>query len=317
MTRALILISSDSEFLAGLALSRVRATWEKRGYAVEEIAAEDPEAALRALDTPALFGDGRLVIVRGVATPLDPHAEHLKAWAADPPDGIVAILAVSRGAKLVKALGSSAEVITPAAPKPWETASWLVQHAKGRGRIVKPDAAEAFVEILGTDLRDLVGALEQAETSMSGVIDVATVRRLFRGRESALYTFLDAVLSRDRAAALAHLHALLRAGEHPLVVQASLAKQVRALAAARDAGRVPPATLAKELDVSVGYVNRAQKHGRNFDAGEVRRAFRILADADLQLKGGGDDLPGELVMELAIAEICGEPRRAAAARFRR
>lgn len=317
MTRACTLIAYDSEFLAGLEVSRARVAWVKRGYAVEEISADDPDALLRALDTPALFGDGRLVVVHGAATALDPHAEHLKAWAKDPPDGIALILALSRAAKLVKALGSAAEVISPAAPKPWETAAWLVKHAKGRGRIVKPDAAEAFVEILGTDLRDLAGALEQAETSTSGPIDVAVVRRLFRGRESALYTFLDAVLARDRAGALAHMHALLRAGEHPLVIQAALAKQVRALAASRDGVRAQPAALAKELDVAVGYVNRAQKHGRNFDAGEIRRAFRILADADLQLKGGGEDLPGELVLELAIAEICGEPRRAAAARFRR
>lgn len=317
MARALTLIAADNEFLASLEVSRVRAVWEKRGYATEEISTEDSEAVMGALDTPALFGDGRLVLARGPATPLEAHVARLIDWAANPPDTIVAVLVVSKSAKLVKALGNSADTISPTSPKPWETADWLVRFAKGRGRIMRKDAAEALVEILGADLRELAVALEQCETSSSAAIDVALVRRLFRGRESALYTFLDAVLARDLAGALSHMHALIRAGEHPLVLHASLAKQVRALAASRDADRSdPPATLARSIDVSVGYVNRAQKHGRNFDAGEIRRAFRILADADLALKGGGEDQPGDLILELAVTEICGEARRAAAARRR-
>ncbi|MGZ4241699.1 MAG: hypothetical protein ACXVQ7_08840, partial [Actinomycetota bacterium] len=76
------------------------------------------------------------------------------------------------------------------------------------------------------------------------------------------------------------------------------------------------AVLAKELGVATGYVNRAYKHGRNFDAGEIRRAFRLLADADLALKGGllGEDNPPELVMELLVSEITGEGRVAAVRR---
>lgn len=316
MARPLTLIAADNEFLASLELARLRAGWEKKGYATEEISADEAEAVLGALDTPALFGDGRLVLARGAATALEPHAERLKAWAANPPEKIIAILVLTKTAKIMKALGNAAEVIAPSSPKPWETADWLVRFAKGRGRIMKKDAADALVEILGGDLRELAVALEQVETASSATIDVATVRRLFRGRESALYTFLDAVLARDLAGTLAHLHALIRSGEHPLVLHAALAKQVRALAAARDAQGEPPAALARSLDLSVGYANRAQKHGRNFDAGEIRRAFRLLADADLALKGGGEDQPGDLVLELALTEICGDARRAAAARRR-
>ena len=310
---------SDSEFLASLELDRVRTHWTSKGFSVEIISAAEPLTVMNALDTPSLFGDGRFVIVRGSAAELEPLAERLAAWADAPPEGIVAALVTGRAAKLRKALGARAEVIEAESPKPWEVADWLVRYVKGTGRIMSKEAAGALVEAIGSDLRELATAAEQLSMSTTGSIGPDQVARLFRGLESQLYTFLDAVLQRDRGAALRHLGALLGAGEHPLVMHAALAKQFRALAAAKESGNAPAAGLAKELDLSVGYVNRAQRHGRNFDAGEVRRAFRLLADADLLLKGGerGEDQPGELTLELAVGEICGDraapaPRRSAA-----
>jgi len=314
--KALTLIVSPSEFLSALELERVRAHWEKKGFAVEEQTTEDVQALLYALDTPSLFGGGRFVIVRGQAAALEEEAERIGSWAASPPDGVAAAFVLDRSAKLRKALGARADVIELDAPKPWETADWLVKFLKGRGRVIKKDAAEALIEALGTDLRDIAMAADQLTMATSGTIGVDTVHKLFHGLESALYTFLDALLQRDRAAALRHVGALMRSGEHPLVIMQALSKQFRAMAAARDAARTPAAVLAKELGVSTGYVNRSYKHGRNFDAGEIRRAFRLLADADLALKGGmlGEDNPPELVMELLVSEIAGEGRAAAVRR---
>ncbi|MGZ4139762.1 MAG: DNA polymerase III subunit delta [Actinomycetota bacterium] len=313
--KALTLISGN-EFLMSLELERLRAAWEKKGYTSEELTTDDVQAVLYALDTPSLFGGGRFVVVRGPASDLEEAADRLVSWAESPPEGITAVLVLDRSAKLRKALGARAEVIEAEAPKPWETADWLVKFLKARGRVIKKDAAEALIEAVGTDLRELAMSAEQLTMATSGTIGVDTVNRMFRGLESALYTFLDALLQRDRASALKHQGALMRAGEHPLVIMQALSKQFRAVAAARDSGRTAAAVLAKELGVATGYVNRAYKHGRNFDAGEIRRAFRLLADADLALKGGllGEDNPPELVMELLVSEITGEGRVAAVRR---
>src|SRR5205823_11254655 len=284
--KALTLIVAGNEYLASLELGRVRAHWEKKGYTIEELGTEDVQGLLYALDTPALFGVGRFVVVRGAAADLEDSAEQLAAWAESPPEGIAAVLVVDRSAKLRKMLGARADVIELDAPKPWETADWLVKFLKGRGRVIKKDAAEALIEAVGTDLRDIATSAEQLTMATTGTIGVDTVNKLFRGLESALYTFLDALLQRDRASALRHVGALMRSGEHPLVIMQALSKQFRAIAAARDAPRTAAAALAKELGVAPGYVNRSFKHGRNFDAGEIRRVFRLLADADLALKGG-------------------------------
>lgn len=294
----------------------MRAHWVRKGYGVEELPSDDVQAILYALDTPSLFGEGRFVVVRGSAGPLEAESARLAAWAETPPPTIAAALIVGRAARLRKALGARADVVEVEPPKPWEVPDWVVRHTKGRGRAMAREAAEALVEALGTDLRDLATAVEQLATATTGPIGIDTVARFFRGLETQLYTFLDAVLQRDRSGALRHLHALLRSGEHPLVLMAALAKQFRALALARDAGRANAQALAKELGVSVGYVNRAQRHGRNFDAGEIRSGFRLLADADLALKGGerGDEQPDALVMELLVADLTGEGRHTAGAR---
>jgi DNA polymerase-3 subunit delta len=314
--KQLTLIVSGSEFLASLELSRVRAHWEKKGFTSEELSTDDVQAVFYALDTQALFGGGRLVIVRGSAADLDDESERLASWAESPPEGVAAVLMLDRSAKLRKALGARADVLELDAPKPWETADWLVKFIKGRGRVIKKEAAEALIEAVGTDLREIAIAAEQLTMATTGSIGVDTVNKLFRGLESALYTFLDALLQRDRSSALRHVGALMRAGEHPLVIMQALSKQFRAVAVARDATRTPAAVLAKEMGIATGYVNRAYKHGRNFDAGEIRHAFRLLADADLALKGGllGEDNPPEMVMELLVSELAGEGRMAVARR---
>jgi DNA polymerase-3 subunit delta len=316
--KPLTLISSDNEFLSSLELDRVRAHWEQAGYTIEELPAEDNQAIFNALDTPSLFGDGRCVIVRGPGAAIEKAADRLVAWAESPPPGLAAVLVVGRAAKLKKALGRHADVLDLAAPKPWETPEWVVRFMKGRGRQVSKEAAATLVEAVGTDLRELANACEQLTLATSGKIGPDTVARLFRGLDAQLYTFLDALLQRDRAQALRLLGSLLGAGEyHPLVLTATLAKQFRALAAAKGSERMAAATMAKQLDVTVGYVNRAYKHGRNFAPDEVRRAYRLIADADDRLKGGerGNDLPERILMELLVGELTGD-RPAAAARRR-
>ena len=317
--KQLCVIASENEFLASLEVDRLRAAWEKKGYAVEDFTSDDASAVFYALDTQSLFGGGRCVIVRGPSAPLEAEVERLVSWAESPPPEVACVLAVGSAAKVRKALGIRAEVIEVPAPKPWETADWLVRFLKGRGRTMSKDAATALVEAVGSDLRELASAADQLTLATTGSITVDVVGRMFRGLESQLYTFLDALLQRDRDAALRHLGALMRSGEHPLVMMNALAKQYRAVAAAREAGRANAAALAKELDLTVGYINRAMKHARNFDAGEVRRSFRLLADADFALKGGerGEETSDVLLMELLVADLAGSRGPAPAPRARR
>lgn len=308
------LIRADDDFLAGRALAGVRERLEAEGYAAEEIAPKDARALQYALETPSLFDAGRLIVVRGADELPASAVEAVARWAASKPGAIHLALLTSGGAKLAKALGAHADAVEIRSPPPWELAVWVAGWFKGLGRRIAPEAAEALVESVGQDLRELAAAADQLCLLADGTIGVVDVARLFQGFESQVWTFVDAVMDRSAAPALRHLRALLAQGENPIGLVAALARQMRAIAVVRGSERRPAGAFAKELGMSEGAIKRAFRQARGFDDAQVRRAFRLLADADLALKGGeqGESEPPEIVLELLIAGMC--ERRAPARR---
>jgi DNA polymerase-3 subunit delta len=307
------IIASADSFLADLELDPLRAKARERGYAEEEVAAADAVAISNALETASLFDAGRLVIVRDADDAREPSLSAIARWADDPtPDTrLVLLVETAAGAKRVaKALGDVAEIRTPDDVPPWETPGWITKRAKALGRRMTSDAARALVEALGTDLRELATALDQIIASLpaDAAIDVAAVTTQFRGIESRIHEFVDSLFDRDRAQALRRLRALLSHGESPILIVASIATQLRILAMLSGAERRPSAAIAKELGIKEGPVKRAMRRSRNFTPDELRRAYRLVADADLAFKSEDDD---PLVLELLVDEIAG-PTRAVA-----
>lgn len=301
--RPVTLIASDSEFLADLEARRLRAQAESKGHAIELLDAEDPVAVSYALGTPSLFGDERLLVLRGDVKTIEANLPAITGFAERPLEGTRVVVVTTSAKTLGKKLGSGVEIIEVPSPKPWETDRWLVKHAKGSGRVIDPAAAKLLVEAVGTDLRELSSALDTLILGTTGSIDEKVIASRFHGHETALFTFLDHVLEANRAAALRDLRALLQ-NDHPLVVHAALAKQYRTLAAIHGL-RESDQPSAKDLDVAPGYLTRARKAIRRFDADAIRRGIIALAEADLALKGGfeGEDTPETLIIELLVVEL--------------
>lgn len=302
------IISSVDDFLAGLALEPIRAGARERGFAEQEISPEDPAALANALETASLFDAGRLVIVRDADGLKEGALSALSRWAASPAPGtrLALVCSTAAGAKrLAKALGDAAELRKADEVPPWETPGWVAKRVRTLDRQISAEAAKALVEAVGTDLRELSGAIEQLLVATEGPLDLAAVAAQFRGLESKVHEFVDALLDRDRAQALRRLRALLAHGENPIGIVAAVAGQLRILAMLADGERRPSAAVAKELGIKEGPVKRAMRRVRNFTPEEIRRAYRLVADADLALKTEGDD---PLVLDLLVDEIAGPPR---------
>jgi DNA polymerase-3 subunit delta len=302
VVRAATLIISDDEFLASEALDAVRREADELGYAREEIEAGDHGALLYALGTPSLFDAGRLIVVRNAHDLGTESVELIARWAADPSHEIALALVASgaKADKIAKGFGKPVHVVKALAPAPWDTAKWLAARVRAHGRKISTDGAQAIVDSVGTDLRELAAASDQLLLDVDGAIDVEIVRSRFHGLESKVYEFVDAVLDRDQPQALMRLRSLIENGENAIGIVTQLARQLRVVAAVKDGPRLPPEALARELGARPGQVKRAFRQARNFDAADIRRAYRLVADTDLALKSETQD---DLILDLLVEEI--------------
>ena len=303
--RAVTLIASQAEFLADAEFRRLRDVLVGKGASVEHLDASEPDATAMVLGTGSLFAEDRCLVLRGDVKTVEPHLPAIIAFAENPLPGTTLLIVTTSAKTLAKALGARADLIELEPPKPWETAAWVVRYAKSLGRQVRQDAAELLVDTLGTDLRELASAIETLSISGAPITPKAVAEH-FQGHETALYTLLDDVLARDRPNALRNLQALLRAGDHPLVVHAALVKQFRSLAAVSGRAKHEHPS-PSSLDVSPGYLRRAVKAARAWDPDAIRRAIIALAETDLALKGGfdGEETPAEIVIELLVLDLTG------------
>lgn len=303
--RPATIIISDDEFLASAALEEIRREADEAGFAREELAGADAHSLIYALGTPSLFDAGRLIVVPDAQDLPKEAVEVVVRWAADPGSGVSVVLvaeANARADKLAKALGSAAQVVKATAPAPWETAKWLAARVRQHGRRISPEAAQALVDAVGTDLRELAAAAAQLLAESEGSIDIALVQSRFQGLESKVYEFVDAVLERDRTQALLRLRSLIENGENPVGIVVQLGRQLRIVAAVKDGERRPAEAIARDLGARPGQVKRAFRQARNFEPHEIRRAFKLLADADLALKSETQD---ELLLDLVVEELTG------------
>jgi DNA polymerase-3 subunit delta len=132
----------------------------------------------------------------------------------------------------------------------------------------------------------------------SGTISAAHVDSVVVGHGSrGSFAVADAMCQRRPAEALELLRGVLESGDDPVMVLGALVYRVRSVVAV--AGGVEPADAG--LRISKGQLRHLHGAARNFGSGELTRAMRTLADADVELKSG--DQPPQLVIERAVVQI--------------
>lgn len=266
------------------------------------------EHGLPDLRTGSLFGSPRALVIREAqALP----AEMARALAAElegpAPEALVVLLATSTGriqklARAVKAAGGRVDVNPP---RDWEHAKWrqrVADEVARHGRTIDNDAVDALLERAGTDVNTVAEKVAQlAVGAPEGAITAEQVDRFVIGHGSrGAFAVADAMCERDPQRALQLLRGALEAGDDPLMVLGALAYRLRTVVAvAAGLHRSPQSETG--LRISDGQARRLHGVRRNFGAGELTAAFRVLADADAEIKGG--QLPAELVIERAVLAV--------------
>lgn len=304
-----LLITGPEELLLRREADRVLAAYrEEAGGELDIADLRAPELAdgpLPDLRTGSLFGAPRAVVIREAqALP----AEAAKALAAEldgsPPEALVVLLATSLGriqtlAKRIKDAGGRIDV---APPREFDERGWrqmVIDELARHGRRLDDQAVEALLERAGTNVSAVAEkAAQVAAGAPDGPITAEHVERFVTGLGSrGSFAVADAVCDRDPQRALTLLRGVLASGDEPVMVLGALAYRLRTLVAV--AADLPAKDV--KLKISDGQRRRLQGIRRNFGPGELTAAFRVLADADAEMKGG--ELPDELVLERAVLAI--------------
>jgi DNA polymerase-3 subunit delta len=306
MTAPVYLLSGE-QFLAEEALSKLRE--EVGSDPLSDVYLDnDFEVAelMGALQTPSLLGGRRLVVVHGAESLVKDQAEAIGMFAEAPSESAVLALVAAGKTKVDAIVKKYGAVIALEGPRGRRLVSWIRERAREHSISVDDRGAWGLVDAVGTELRDLDGALSQLATALGNGarVGAAEVRKAFpRLADERIFAFTDAVGERKIAPSMTALRRLLEQGDEPLVLFGSLVSHIRKLLRIRplvDQGKRAVASAAGLPDW------RAQKmmdQARSYREEELVDALRVLAETDIEMKG---DFPSpEAALERAVVQIVG------------
>ncbi len=312
MSQPVYLVTGEP-WLASEALARIRT--EAGTDSLSEVsfdAGVDPSELTIALGTASLLGGRRLVIVHDASGLKKEQIEALSAYLDKPsPDAILVLVAPGRS-KLDALVKKSGTVVALEAPRGRKLVAWLKERAVARRLRLDDRAAWALVDAVGPELRDLDGALEQLFTALGpgARVGAGEVRSAFRRlADERLYVLTDALGERRLAAAMESLRRLLEQGDEPLVIFGAVTGHVRRMLRVRRHAGGGARAVADVSGLPQWRAERLAKQARAYKEEELVSAMSLLAEADLDLKGG--DIPPYAVLERVVIEIVAGTRRAA------
>lgn len=265
---------------------------------------------LEAAQTMPMMADRRFVLVRNLddmaAGELDAFAEY---FTAPSPSSVVVLIAekLDGRSRFVKAAKKHGSWIDATPLKPASVRSFAVAESKERGHRMASDAADALVDAVGTDLAATSDALERLSLFVGANADItlaAVEACVTRVRTESVWVLVDAVSQRNARRAVGAAGSLLADREPPLKILALVSRQFRMLAKMREAlaEGLPSGEAARRAGAPPFKADELASAAKRFKFADLERAFRVLSDTDLALKGS--KRPGGIVLEEAILALC-------------
>ncbi|MFS8542620.1 MAG: DNA polymerase III subunit delta [Limnochordales bacterium] len=274
-----------------------------------------PEAIMGAIGTGSLFGDARLVVVRGFDRLGADGQEQLTPLLARLPAGVTVVLvatALDRRRKGVQALIRAGRVVACDPPPRGALPQWVKQRARDLGLRLAPDAVQALLASAGPDPQTLHTELEKLATYAGGApVDAATVEQVASvaipyAAEYAVFRFADAVAEGRAQDALVILNDLLAVGHPPLALLGMMARQYRLILLVLDAA-ADRRELAARLRLQPFVVDRLVRQGALLGQERAAAALRRVIQADKEIKTGRD--PRIVLETLVVALAHGQQDR--------
>lgn len=298
----ILLITGKAEFLSE----------RTRRRAVAAISAEQPECdvaevagaaiaagELAALTSPSLFCSSSALVVTDLQELGDTQQEELLAYAQQPSADVAAVL-IHDGGQKGKALldklrkcPAVSEVKGEAPKYERDYAAWVKGEIRQLGSTIDDQAALLLVNAVGQDLRALAGAADQLVGSIERgtPVSVEVVNQYFGGRaEVRGYEIADAAISGRLDVALEQLRWAEANKVAGVLITSALASGVRSLAKLASAPHgMRDNDLAKYIGAPPFKIRVLRGQLQGWDQRGLARALSAVAQADVEVKGGGAD----------------------------
>ena len=298
------LVLGDDHGRIGERRARLRALAEAESGAggVEVLEGDDCSAdgVIAALSTMTFAMGRRFVIADGVERWKDADVE-LVAAAMEGMDGETLTLALfgreESRYKVPDGLRAAVEraggqVAVESGVKPWELPSWVQARARELGLELDKGAARALVAQVGERQQRLLRELEKLALEHGAGASLGETEIEESGAASAerkVWTLGDALVAGDEKAAMRALVELRGQGERLPRLMFNIADRLRdaiKVAEALAAGK-PPAEARKGLRMGPKVAARFVEEVGKRDVDALRRALEIIADLELESRGGG------------------------------
>ncbi len=186
-----------------------------------------------------------------------------------------------------------------------DVAAWIVRRSERYGLSLQARAVAALAGLVGNQLWTLDSELQKLAAYAAGQqVSEAEVRELVSlAREPSVFAMADAVIEGRARDAVDLLHRLLAEGEPPQRMLAMIARQYRLLLLAKELleRRVRGPEISARLQVQGFVIQRLLQQAPLYTLDRLRRAFRLLLDADLSVKRGLQN--DEAALELLVFEL--------------
>lgn len=184
---------------------------------------------------------------------------------------------------------------------------WAETYAGKLGKRLKADASRQLVEMAGTGLWRLHSELDKLALYVGDAeqITAKDVEAAVSGTpEAKIFDLVDAIGAKQRGRALSLLEDMLRRGEEPIRLLATITWRFRLLLlvkalVAKGYGQKDGAQAAK---VHPFVFQKTQQQCKGFERGELVQALERLLTADVAMKTGMDP---RLTLETVVTELMG------------
>lgn len=310
------LVTGGEELLVDRAVAQVvaAARAEQPDTVVHDLVATEVEPGrLVELTSPSLFGERRVVVLRGVEAAGKAMVAAVGELLRDPQDDVVLVLVHAggnRGKAVLEAASAAGarRIDCPPVKQYRDRLDFVTAETRRAGGSMSSDGARALLDAVGNDLRELAMACAQlvADTAdgPDGTvrIDAGVVARYYTGRaEATSFTVADRAVEGRTADALEQLRWALAVGVAPVLVTSALAQGVRSVAKVRAAKSTRPADLARELGMPPWKADRARKQAHSWTDAAITASLHAIAEADAQVKGEAAD--ASYALERAVVAV--------------